>query len=260
MGPRRRRPWATACASEAHGRSVRRRVGRPARRLFPPQPRRRSIPGRRARSPRILRLPAVGAASNRVCWTVMDSSARRAGRTPSRSKERMFHGEGIELRRGVHRRSCRKWTTPSSRRRRNSPSATTSRTPAPEIALDKAEAGPSPCRRPSDFVARQVIDVIGSKLVKRGIDLAAVKWGDPQPAAGSERARRVGEHRRRHRQGHAPARINKDIKAHEAQGQGADRGRQAARELGVARHAAGGHRLPQGPGLRPAAAVRATTG
>ena len=37
---------------------------------------------------------------------------------------------------------------------------------------------------PSDFVARQVIDVIGSKLVKRGIDLAAVKWGDPQPAAG----------------------------------------------------------------------------
>ena len=56
-----------ACASEAHSRSVRRRVGRPARRLFPPQPRLRSIPGRRARSPRILRLPAVGAASNRVC-------------------------------------------------------------------------------------------------------------------------------------------------------------------------------------------------
>lgn len=37
---------------------------------------------------------------------------------------------------------------------------------------------------PSDFVARQVIDVIGSKLIKRGIDLASVKWGDPEAAAG----------------------------------------------------------------------------
>ena len=37
---------------------------------------------------------------------------------------------------------------------------------------------------PSDFVAKQVIDVIGSKLIKRGIDLAAVKWGAVQAAAG----------------------------------------------------------------------------
>ena len=37
---------------------------------------------------------------------------------------------------------------------------------------------------PADFVARQVIDIIGSKLIKRGIDLAAVKWGDPQAATG----------------------------------------------------------------------------
>ena len=37
---------------------------------------------------------------------------------------------------------------------------------------------------PADFVAKQVIDVIGSKLVRRGIDLAAVQWADPEAAAG----------------------------------------------------------------------------
>ena len=37
---------------------------------------------------------------------------------------------------------------------------------------------------PADFVARQVIDIMGSKLIKRGIDLTAVKWGDPQAATG----------------------------------------------------------------------------
>ena len=37
---------------------------------------------------------------------------------------------------------------------------------------------------PSDFVAKQVIDVMASKLIRRGIDLASVKWGDPVPAAG----------------------------------------------------------------------------
>ena len=32
----------------------------------------------------------------------------------------------------------------------------------------------------AEFVAEQVIDVIGSKLIKRGIDLTAVKWGEAQ--------------------------------------------------------------------------------
>ena len=40
-----------------------------------------------------------------------------------------------------------------------------------EIALDKAKQALT-VSAPSDFVARQVIDVIGSKLVKLGIDLA----------------------------------------------------------------------------------------
>ncbi len=52
-----------------------------------------------------------------------------------------------------------------------------------EISLDKAKKSLG-VAAPSDFVGRQVIDVIASKLVRRGIDLAAVKWGDPQPAAG----------------------------------------------------------------------------
>ena len=38
---------------------------------------------------------------------------------------------------------------------------------------------------PADFVAAQVRDVLGSKLVKRGIDLKSVRWKDPIAAAGS---------------------------------------------------------------------------
>lgn len=51
------------------------------------------------------------------------------------------------------------------------------------ISLDKSKRTLT-VAAPSDFVARQVIDVIGSKLIKRGIDLASVKWGDPEAAAG----------------------------------------------------------------------------
>ena len=37
---------------------------------------------------------------------------------------------------------------------------------------------------PSEFVASQVIDVLGTKLVRRGIDLKAIRWSNPIPAAG----------------------------------------------------------------------------
>ncbi len=37
---------------------------------------------------------------------------------------------------------------------------------------------------PSDFVAKQVQDVFGGRLVKRGIDLKAVNWGKPESASG----------------------------------------------------------------------------
>ena len=37
---------------------------------------------------------------------------------------------------------------------------------------------------PSEFVASQVREVLGSKLIKRGIDLAALKWDNPQAASG----------------------------------------------------------------------------
>lgn len=52
-----------------------------------------------------------------------------------------------------------------------------------EITLDKQKKTIT-VAAPADFVARQVIDIIGSKLIKRGIDLAAVKWGEPQAATG----------------------------------------------------------------------------
>ena len=52
-----------------------------------------------------------------------------------------------------------------------------------EITLDKTGKTLT-VAAPSDFVAKQVIDVIGSKLIKRGIDLSAVQWGAVQAATG----------------------------------------------------------------------------
>ena len=52
-----------------------------------------------------------------------------------------------------------------------------------EISLDKGGRKIT-VSAPSDFVAKQVTDVLASKLIRRGIDLASVKWGDPVPAAG----------------------------------------------------------------------------
>jgi len=51
------------------------------------------------------------------------------------------------------------------------------------IALDKS-AGTVTIAAPSEFVAKQVRDVLESKLVKRGIDLKALNWGTPEPASG----------------------------------------------------------------------------
>ena len=52
-----------------------------------------------------------------------------------------------------------------------------------ELSLDKQKKTIT-VAAPADFVARQVSDIMGSKLSKRGIDLTAVKWGDPQAATG----------------------------------------------------------------------------
>lgn len=52
-----------------------------------------------------------------------------------------------------------------------------------EISLDKGGRKIT-VSAPSDFVAKQVTDVLASKLIRRGVDLASVKWGDPVPAAG----------------------------------------------------------------------------
>lgn len=37
---------------------------------------------------------------------------------------------------------------------------------------------------PSDFVGKQVVDIVGTKLIKRNVDLKAVQWGDPEMASG----------------------------------------------------------------------------
>lgn len=52
-----------------------------------------------------------------------------------------------------------------------------------DIALDKSKKTLT-VSAPADFVARQVIDVLGSKLIKRGIELSALSWGEVQAATG----------------------------------------------------------------------------
>lgn len=51
------------------------------------------------------------------------------------------------------------------------------------IELDKTGAK-FVVHAPSDFIAGQVIDVLNTKLVRRQIDLKAVKWGKSQAASG----------------------------------------------------------------------------
>jgi uncharacterized protein YajQ (UPF0234 family) len=51
------------------------------------------------------------------------------------------------------------------------------------IALDKAKKTLT-VNAPSDFVAKQVIDIISSKIIKRGIDLNALSWGKLEAASG----------------------------------------------------------------------------
>lgn len=36
---------------------------------------------------------------------------------------------------------------------------------------------------PSDFVAKQVIDMLGTKFIRRNIDLKAIHWGKPEAAS-----------------------------------------------------------------------------
>ena len=37
---------------------------------------------------------------------------------------------------------------------------------------------------PADFVARQITDVLNTKLIKRGVDIKALSWDAPQAASG----------------------------------------------------------------------------
>lgn len=51
------------------------------------------------------------------------------------------------------------------------------------IEFSKAE-GTVSVHAPSEFIANQVIDVLGGKLVKRGVELASLRWDKPQSASG----------------------------------------------------------------------------
>jgi uncharacterized protein YajQ (UPF0234 family) len=52
-----------------------------------------------------------------------------------------------------------------------------------EVTLDKT-AATILVKAPSDFVAKQVIDILGTAVIKRGIDLKALNWGAVEAASG----------------------------------------------------------------------------
>ena len=64
---------------------------------------------------------------------------------------------------------------------------------------------------PADFVARQITDVLNSKLIKRGVDIKAVRWDAPQAASGG--TVRVVGHIVDGIDQDLAKKINKDIKA-----------------------------------------------
>lgn len=79
-----------------------------------------------------------------------------------------------------------------------------------DISLDKG-AKTITVTAPSDFVCKQVIDVLTSKLIKRGIELNALKWGKLESASGGtvRQTAQILEGIDRDTAG----KINKDIKA-----------------------------------------------
>lgn len=79
-----------------------------------------------------------------------------------------------------------------------------------DVSFDKS-AKTITVAAPSDFVAKQVIDVLTSKLIKRGIELGALDWGKLEAASGGtvRQTARLIEGIDRDTAG----RINKDIKA-----------------------------------------------
>ncbi len=79
-----------------------------------------------------------------------------------------------------------------------------------DLAFDKAKKSISVVA-PSDFVIKQVVDVLTSKLIKRGIDLGALQWGKVESASGGNvrKTATIVEGIDRDTAG----KINKDIKA-----------------------------------------------
>ena len=78
------------------------------------------------------------------------------------------------------------------------------------ITLDK-QARTLVVSAPADFVAGQVVDIVQSKLVKRGVDLGAVPFGASEPASGGtvRRSAKIVEGIDRD----TASAINKDIKS-----------------------------------------------
>ena len=79
-----------------------------------------------------------------------------------------------------------------------------------KIDLDK-RAKTITITAPSDFVVKQIIDILQSKLIRRKVDIKSVSWGKPENAAGGK-TRQVGTIIEGIDRDTA-SKINKDIKA-----------------------------------------------
>ena len=79
-----------------------------------------------------------------------------------------------------------------------------------DISFDKT-AKTLTISAPSDFVIKQIMDILTSKLVKRGIELNSLQWGKLEPASGGNV--RQTAHIVEGIERDISSKINKDIKA-----------------------------------------------
>lgn len=79
-----------------------------------------------------------------------------------------------------------------------------------EISLDKS-AKTITIVAPADFVIKQIIDILQSKLIKRGLDIKSLNWGNNENASGGQvrKVARIIEGIEKD----IASKINKDIKA-----------------------------------------------
>ena len=128
--------------------------------------------------------PSTAGLADTLCSRSRRPRARRWCRSTRASRPRprqIEHGRREQLRHRLQGRTCRRSPTPSTRRRARSRPATTSRARRTRSSRRRwTSCSPSA----DDMKLKAVLDILQSKLHRRGIDLKALTIRDPEPAAG----------------------------------------------------------------------------